>query len=180
MGNQKQKSLEEVMNALSICGRHSKCCIGCPYQDISYSTRIGNTCKDVLHDDALWYLKNYRSDMQMYAENQKFWEDELKQKIKDFGDAKDRYIARLKELDIGTLNNPLTWGELRSMEGKPVWTVESTVTYDDNGIERIGRWNIIREVTQEHIIFYIGLPYHKSWQGIGWQAYRREWHDPAK
>ena len=71
--------------------------------------------------DALHYLKEYRSDMLMYAANQKHWEDELKQKIKDFGDAKDRYIAKLKELDIGTLNNPLTWQELKQMEGKPVW-----------------------------------------------------------
>lgn len=74
-----------------------------------------------LFADALYYLKMYRSDMQMYADNQKYWEDELKQKIKDFGDAKERYIARLKELDIGTLNEPLTWDELRTMEGKPVW-----------------------------------------------------------
>lgn len=175
MGNQKLKSLEEVMNALSICGRHSKCCIGCPYQDISYPTRIGNTCKDVLHDDALWYLKNYRSDMQMYAENQKFWEDELKQKIKDFGDAKDRYIARLKELDIGTLSNPLTWGELRSMEGKPVWV--------DSHCDFVG-WAIVCNALADRVHFVIGhydgnfLTYEmtlpKCTFGMIWQAYRKE------
>lgn len=100
---------------------------------------------------ALNYLKEYQRDKHIFAYD----------------------IAR-RNLEVAERNDPLTWDELKTMEGKPVWTVESTVTYDDNGIERIGRWNIIREVTQEHIIFYIGLPYHKSWQGIGWQAYRKE------
>lgn len=55
------KSLNEVMNALSICGRQANCCIGCPYQDVSYPTKIGNTCKDVLHYDALSWLREYRT-----------------------------------------------------------------------------------------------------------------------
>lgn len=97
-------------------------------------------------DDALHYLRGYREVLPEYAQ---------------------------MKLDA-VKNDPLTWQDLKQMEGKPVWTVESTVTYDDNGIERIGRWNIIREVTQEQIIFYIGLPYHKSWQGIGWQVFRKE------
>ena len=103
-----------------------------------------------LFADALYYLKIF----QRHEERVRSQLDDLKEEYRP--------------------NDPLTWSELRQMEGKPVWTVESTVTYDDNRIERIGRWNIIREVTQEHIIFYIGLPYHKSWQGIGWQAYRKE------
>ena len=176
MGNQKQKSLEEVMNALSICGRHSKCCIGCPYQDISYPTRIGNTCKDVLHDDALWYLKNYRSDRQMYAENQKFWEDELKQKIKDFGDAKDRYIARLKELDIGTLNNPLSWEELKAMVGKPVWVEYNLHLSDKDARSRM--WMIIQQIfpwkEDDELIYYRGFVFGKKEMGETWQAYRKE------
>ena len=69
------KTLDEVIKALEIC-TESHGCIGCPYL-------AGNDKKCEKQDaDALHYLKMYHSDMQMYAENQKYWEDELKQKIK--------------------------------------------------------------------------------------------------
>lgn len=110
------KSLDEVIKANECCdhGEPDSRCEDCPYKGIG-------ACCAKRESDALYYLKMYRSDMQMYSENQKYWEDELKLKIKDFGDAKERYIKRLKELDIGTLNEPLTWDELKQMEGKPVW-----------------------------------------------------------
>lgn len=126
------------------------------------------------HKDALYYLKEYRSDMQIYAANQKLWEDELAQKIKDFGDAKDRYIARLKELDIGTLNEPLTWDELKAMEGKPVW------------IELLGKgkwkkwkgWDVIGGFDDDDFGFAMctvrGDYYYLADLGKTWQAYRKE------
>ena len=128
-----------------------------------------------LFADALHYLKMYRSDMRMYAENQKHWEDELKQKIKDFGDAKDRYVKRLKELDIGTLNNPLTWEELKQMEGKPVW-VE---------VSEAGFWGYVletecaeREIMPRIQILDCSIDrrmnLHKDEIGKTWQAYRKE------
>ena len=126
--------------------------------------------------DALQYLKMYRSEMQMYAENQKYWEDELKQKIKDFGDAKERYIARLKELDIGTLNDPITWDELRTMEGKPVWFEGYAGNF----------WCIVREMQKnsdgtEDVIFdgphgMTGVG-HDDQYGTKWQTYRKERND---
>lgn len=63
-------------------------------------------------------------------------------------------------------NEPLTWEELHTMEGKPVWV-------EVDGKER---WRIIREVSSEHLIFESGLPLHKSWMNLpdGWQAYRKE------
>ena len=123
--------------------------------------------KQMLH-----YLKEYRSDMQMYAENQKYWEDELKQKIKDFGDAKERYIKRLKELDIGTLNEPLTWDELRTMEGKPVW-----VEMDKPDV--IKAWFLICQIDDSFV--WVADSKGKSHNfprvcldtGL-WQAYRKE------
>lgn len=51
------KTLDEVTKALSICGRHPDC-EGCPYENASYPTEIGNTCKDVMHYDALYYMQN--------------------------------------------------------------------------------------------------------------------------
>ena len=138
------------------------------------------------HKDALYYLKEYRSDMQMYAANQKHWEDELQQKIKDFGDAKDRYIARLKELDIGTLNEPLTWDELRTMEGKPVW-FESENYYEEYQIgekdcpikyDKEECWVIIDKVMSGTVKFKrINGRILKGWRrvkGKAWEAYRKE------
>lgn len=121
--------------------------------------------------DTLQYLRMYRSDMQMYAANQKHWEDELHQKIKDFGDAKDRYIARLKELDIGTLNEPLSWDELKAMVGKPVW------------VELLGKgkwkgWDVIGGFDDDDFGFAMctvrGDDYYLADLGKTWQAYRKE------
>ena len=121
----------------------------------------------------LYYLKMFRSDMQMYSENQKYWEDELKLKIKDFGDAKERYIKRLKELDIGTLNDPLSWSELQHMEGKPVW-----VEFLNDEGEWNGEWCLVE--SSNNILCEI-LRCQKSWWGLRkitlgktWQAYRKE------
>ena len=55
-------TINEVMNALSICKRYRNCCRGCPYESISYSTKVGNTCVDVMHYDALCYLKQVKMD----------------------------------------------------------------------------------------------------------------------
>ena len=51
------KSFDEVTKALSICGRRPDC-KGCPYENVSYPTEIGNTCKDIMHYDALYYMQN--------------------------------------------------------------------------------------------------------------------------
>ncbi|MBP5295399.1 MAG: hypothetical protein J6Y95_06740 [Lachnospiraceae bacterium] len=128
--------------------------------------------------DALHYLKEYRSDMLMYAANQKHWEDELKQKIKDFGDAKDRYIAKLKELDIGTLNDPLDWETLKTMEDKPVWV-------DPFGAKALHTpgWGLVGntsfttwEGVQCCAIVKVGVTYALPVAEYGktWQAYRKE------
>ena len=129
--------------------------------------------KQMLH-----YLKMYRSDMQMYSENQKYWEDELKLKIKDFGDAKERYIKRLKELDIGTLNDPLSWSELQHMEGKPVWVEYNLHIGNKDFRDNSKRWCIVREFKPWHdteiIITENGFVLSKNEQIKCWQAYRKE------
>ena len=126
----------------------------------------------------LYYLKMFRSDMQMYSENQKYWEDELKLKIKDFGDAKERYIKRLKELDIGTLNDPLSWSELQHMEGKPVWVEYNLHIGNKDFRDNSKRWCIVREFKPWHdteiIITENGFVLSKNEQIKCWQAYRKE------
>lgn len=76
-----------------------------------------------LAKDTLHYLKEYRSDKLQYEADRKLWEFVLFGKVKECEETRARYIVKLKELDIGTLNDPLTWEQLRQMEGKPVyWT----------------------------------------------------------
>ena len=164
------KTLDEVINIFEkACDLEQRCkdCSGCLAHDEGCPNDGANTVPDALH-----YLKMYRSDMQMYADNQKYWEDELKQMIKDFGAAKDRYIKRLKELDIGTLNDPLTWDEIKTMEGKPVW-VECWLGK---------RWGLVYRIdkTDNNEIAYCMISVGHSWslyaEDIGkiWQAYRKE------
>lgn len=166
------KTLDEVIKAFEICIGYY--CSNTEHDVCPYLGESDMGCMKEPEKDALYYLKMYRSDMQMYAENQKHWEDELAQKIKDFGDAKERYIARLKELDIGTLNEPLTWDELKAMEGKPVW------------IKLLGKgkwkkwkgWDVIGGFDDDDFGFAMctvrGDYYYLADLGKTWQAYRKE------
>ncbi len=164
------KTLDEVIMCLEGCGHID--CDDCPYHYEDEKIEVDNCAQ--AYKDALYYLKMYRSDMQMYAENQKHWETELMQKIKDFGDAKERYIAKLKELNIGTLNEPLSWDELRQMEGKPVWVEGSAFAY--------GFWAIpycFENSGGNEYVFMWGDQYWREEMrdaddGISWQAYRKE------
>ena len=145
------KSLDEVIESMELISD-----VNMPYR--------------VEHADALHYLKGYRivTDIcnrhgiasvfgQMLPDPEKTDRDK---KI-NFDNAYD--------------NDPLTWDELQQMEGKPVYIIESTIDFDDIGIKRTGHWDIIRKVYPEMIAFYVhGMTYHKSWQGIGWQAFRKE------
>jgi len=141
------KSFDEVTKALSICGRHPDC-EGCPYENVSYPTEIGNTCKDIMHYDALYYMKGY-----------------------------ERISAKLEKIALGNitetlekLDNPaLSWSELQQMEGKPVWVdhkyynkwlivyevYENTIVLDGNG-------------------FYTQYFSDDNDKEVRWQAYRKE------
>lgn len=150
------KTLDEVIKALSICGRHPDC-EDCPYENVSYPTEIGNTCKDVMHYDAFHYLKTIETTENLYhdAVNElSKWKDE---------DWKDRYL-------------PLTWDELQLMEGKPVW-----VEILSDEIDLSSRWMMVAQETKAHSL---PLAYtddighwiygHEDKLGKSWQAYRKE------
>lgn len=123
------KTLDEVMNALKNCGRHPKSCVGCPYESVSYVTKIGNTCIDVMHYDALYYMQDRIDECQQ-------------------------------------ANPPLTWDELKGMEGKPVW------------VEPANEWILI-SFAGENRIFFIEktcneYSFPKEEYPERWQAYRKE------
>ena len=131
---------------------------------------------DVPHykDDLLFHLKNYRDSKE------------------DIDTAMERYTrATLQHMDAAEKleaqrfvleydNPPLTWDELREMEGKPVW-VES-----HGNITEYTGWAIVKRVLPDRVHFlfseyddeygYEGLEMAvlKSYIGISWQAYRKE------
>ena len=126
--------------------------------------QLENCAYAPLTEEALHYLKMYRSDQIEWDANRKAW-DLVEE---DLISARMKHIARLKELDIGTLNEPLDWDELRTMEGKPVW-VECKYFHS--------QWAIITGVYDCKISF-IGdrlLDSElKEDQGDVWKAYRKE------
>ena len=102
-----------------------------------------------MEKDALHYLKAFRE-----------MEDEL-------NDIRREYIEQMK-------NQPLTWDELRQMEGKPVWIEH---------LCGVLRWGVIDDLfydrKEEKTKIRFGtrhgfLEWDKDDQGKAWQAYRKE------
>ena len=130
------KTLDEVIKNFEICRKARLNLIRC--DGCTYAIGDNDFCIDCNETDVLEWLKGYRAHIEL-------------DKIRDKCEAE---------------NEPLTWDELRTMEGKPVW-----VEADEKE-----RWRIIREVSSEHLILESGLPLHKCWMNHpdGWQAYRKE------
>ena len=130
------KTLDEVIEAMERCSiPHYFDCKGCPYEDDD--AEVGCRSDDKEHD-ALQYLKTYKDDK----------------------DALTALRAYRKEQQA---NPPLTWDELRMMEGKPVW------------VEPCKEWMLITEIETELHIWLLsldGMDYDMSLHE--WQAYRKE------
>ena len=124
------------------------------------------------YNDALYYLREYRSDQIEWNANRKAWnlaeEDLINTRMK--------YITKLKELDIGTLNEPLTWHELKQMEGKPVW-LEVYDPIDEKTGWHTASWKLIEFINDEYFDVRDSDGeqecYYKS-ESEYWQAYRKE------
>ena len=115
-----------------------------------------------VRDDALHYLKEYRDDRENFSEA-----------ISNCGKALNKYIMDINALAQQEENLPLTWNELRTMEGKPVW------------VEEIGRkystphWAIHNGIMDgydgdENLYLEPFEVLTKYTLGKTWQAYRRE------
>ena len=109
-------------------------CIGIGCRGCPYDiVTYGGSCE--CDEDALFYLKEFQGLSKM-------WNDRL---------------------DKEQENSPLTWDELRTMEGKPVW------------VEPCKEWMLITEIETEPHIWLLsldGLDYDMSLHE--WQAYRKE------
>ena len=135
--------------------------------------------------DALHYLKEYRSDKLQWEADRKLWQE----KAAEFEEAKQRHIeaaksylkekAEMEEISSDyvalkqwwteqQVNPPLSWDELKTLEGKPVWV--ETKYYSS-------RWAVITDVDDVRICF-VGEQLLDSEivqeMGKTWQAYRKE------
>lgn len=92
--------------------------------------------------------------------------------------ARDNMSRRMDRED----NEPLTWDELKQMEGKPVW-----VEILSNKIDLSSRWMMVARETKAHSL---PLAYtddighwiygHEDKLGKSWQAYRRNRNEDVK
>ena len=103
-------------------------------------------------ENAIYYLKEYHD----YMKNEII---ELQEEMK-----------KQKEM-IEFLEKPLTWDELKTMEGKPVWVVQ----FDNFSFSE---WDLIHAVLEDQIWLSDGngttFFYNKITMGETWQAYRKE------
>ena len=115
-----------------------------------------------LFADALFYLKEYKSDKEELDSTRLAYLDILTDYV-----ALKQYWAEQQE------NPPLTWDELKSMEGKPVWVETSCHKY----------WGLFNGVWDKHgkphAMFIRGYQHQEKLsqflfiRGL-WQAYRKE------
>ena len=176
------RTLDEVIKAWSICfsDNSRSNCTGCPYADEDGDA----ACFNHDREDALHYLKMYRSDKLQWEADKKAYDDERQKAIHATKKARERYIVLAKDTkdELAVLrdywaeqqaNNPLTWDELKSMEGKPVW-VEDNI---DEPEDTTKYWAIYRRIDKAQETEYALLSdfyYDKAQYGKTWQAYRKE------
>ena len=117
-------------------------------------------------EDAISYLKELK--------------EERERKYQMIADAYKAIEAEKERIsEAVAYNPPLTWEELGTMEGKPVW-VEEYDPIDDNKGWRRARWNLIQWANSEdNVIYFVNdewdqTVYHLSDYGKTWTAYRKE------
>lgn len=166
------KTLDEVIKAFEICIGYY--CSNAEHDVCPYLGESDMGCMKEPEKDALYYLKMYRSDQIQWEADRKLWVDKQKQ----VDEARQKYIDKLKELEIGTLNDPLTWDELKGMEGKPVWIELLNYGMWDDPSHRVDlEWWVIGEVRKDDIILATYLDEMELCEddlGVIWQAYRKE------
>lgn len=122
--------------------------------------------------DALYYLREYRAEKATLEITKENYQDAIANCEK----AENKFKTALKKLDIGTLNDPLTWDELKAMKDKPVWVEEEN---------QPSQWYLIDEVETDEdddpefvsmTVFDCQGDYwfYKNNMGTKWQAYRKE------
>ena len=142
------KSLTTVIEVLESCKNDAIECFECPM-------RHETECE--VKSVALEYLKEYQSA-----------KDDLDEK-------RLKYMKYMTELED---NPPLTWEQLKQMEGKPIWIeLLNHDMWDDPSHRVDSDWWVIGEVRKDDIILATYLDEMELCEediGVSWQAYRKE------
>lgn len=130
-------------------------------------------------EDAIHYLKEYRerlSQLQNMMDRYEINDRNYQEAVQNCEMVQMKYQQLLDDYND---NRPLTWKELGTMEGRPVW-VEEYDPIDDNKGWRRARWNLIQWANSEdNVIYFVNdewdqTVYHLSDYGKTWTAYRKE------
>lgn len=158
------KTLDEVIKAYEIClNIKETSCRDCPYTEFNAEGKWAcSLCGDCT-EDALSYLKEYRSEKAMWEADRKGYLNWIEQ----YKEAREKHQQAVIELKK---NPALTWDELKAMEGKPVWV--------EDGLEN-GEWYIIECFTGSgrfiaHDRYADDTVFKAVDMGNVWQAYRKE------
>ncbi len=178
------KTLDEVIEAQERCETYPNC-------HFCY-LHSGPMCEWIR--DALHYLKTYRENQQTYIENSRKAEEARErylEAVKNCELAENKYRKLYEETSqnlrntsqitcpkchsefviLPEANNALTWEELHTMEGKPVWA-----TFDNEN----GTWYIAKVYDDEVVLYEWGQEFGERISGAWdytpkrWQAYRKE------
>lgn len=167
------KTLDEVVESYEI-SNGNKDCSQCPYDDECYDHHVCECYERMA--DTYHYLKEYKERLQNIQDMM----DRYDVSVKNYEEAVEN--CRIAEQKYWRMTNnieeltPLTWEQLKQMEGKPVWVEEK---YSFNK-EWHGRWEVICSVWDNE---WDDDPYlsmtdeeyrHKDDMGERWQAYRKE------
>ena len=147
------KTLDEVINALEKCMA----------DDAIESEGV------YLAADALHYLKKYRDNYEVRNDQIERYQKAAKECEEILTD----YVALKQYWAEQQTNPPLTWDELKSMKGKPVWMEEL-----HNGSRWYGFWDVISDAVdygdEKTVYTKSEMRYEMAEYDKTWQAYRKE------
>lgn len=148
------KTLDEVIMCLEGCGHID--CDDCPYHHEDEKIEVDDCAQS--YKDALHYLREYR-----------------KQMTDPDGDHQQLEKAR-KLIQDFYRNEPLSWDELKTMEGKPVWVEWSEVIIGD--YFQFHGWFLVEWINDNENEIIMQNKYGKRMirhkNDNDWQAYRKE------
>lgn len=151
------KTLDEVIKAYEICTEEQPCSL-CPYIKSDANGKWACAlCGDCTFD-ALHYLKEYKNTDENY-----------KKAIAHVTEVIDHYEKMVADY-LAVNNPPLTWDELKQMEGKPVWV---EFFYED-GQHFDSDWFLVGFVSESFCDVIGKLGTSRLVKNDYWQAYRKE------
>lgn len=150
------KTLDEVIKNFEICRKARLNLISC--EGCTYAIGDNDFCIDCNEIDVLEWLKGYQKHIEL---------DKLRDK---YGVTSQITCPKCHSefVILPDANNPLTWDELKSMEGKPVW-VEAD--YFEKG------WFLVDASLVDIWVTGYDCAEHQLREeniGVSWQAYRKE------